>query len=81
MDDWDGTAGAAPGPPFAGCERIAVVVPAAADGLSAADAESLGSMPATLRASRAGLERELGAPIDVVDRDPGGGPRWLIGPA
>jgi carboxyl-terminal processing protease len=69
------------GPPFAGCAAVAVVVPTDFAALSAAGQDALRSMPQVLADSRAGLERELGAPITIVSDDPGAGPRWLIGPA
>jgi carboxyl-terminal processing protease len=68
-------------PPFPAGSPVAVVVPSRFDALSDAERHSLENIPRILHEARAGLERELGATIDIVTEAPPQGSRWLIGPA
>lgn len=60
---------------------MAVVPPRPAPWMSDADRQRLRDLPALIAAARAALSRELGAEPRLVERDPGSGPRWLLGPA
>jgi carboxyl-terminal processing protease len=70
----------APSPPFGPGETVAVILPSPADGLAEAEARQLANIPVIFEENRRAIERELGAPFRFVERDPGHGPRWLIGP-
>lgn len=65
--------------PFAGAARVAVVLPWKAE--TPEEAAALAGWRALLQSEHAELEVELGAPVEFVARDPGEGPRFLIGPA
>jgi carboxyl-terminal processing protease len=67
--------------PFPPGEVISVVVPTRFESLSEADRQLLRSIPLILAQERAAIARELGAPIALVEADPGTGSRWLIGPS
>jgi carboxyl-terminal processing protease len=68
-------------PPFPPDDVISVVVPTRFDSLSDSDAGLLRTIPTIFAQERAALARELGAPIRIVESDPGYGSRWLVGPA
>jgi carboxyl-terminal processing protease len=68
-------------PPFPPGDVISVVVPTRFESLPDADRQLLRSIPVVLDKERTALSRELGAPIALVEADPGTGSRWLIGPA
>ena len=57
-------------PPFSGEPRVSVVLPPLDPTLG-------GHLP-LLELERAGFEAELGAPVEFVTSDAGGGPRWLL---
>lgn len=56
--------------PFAGEERAAVVLPGSDP--------TLGGERELLELERAEFEAELGAPVEIVESDPGAGARWLL---
>lgn len=58
-----------------------MVVPHQLAGLQPAEAAALENLPRQLHTESAALERELGAPVQVVDTLPEHGPAWVIGPA
>jgi hypothetical protein len=68
-------------PPFAG-RRIAVVLPelGRASDLDERSRAGIRGMRALLEQNRVMLEAELGGAFFFAPADPGGGPRWLIGP-
>lgn len=73
-----------PTPPFAGCDRVHVVLPhtPATDDPAWTDAEreTLARLPALFESDRQSIERELGAPVHLTDTPPPGAPCWLVGP-
>ena len=67
--------------PFAGAASVPVILPSEPGPLGPDGADALAGLALLIRTEPGELAVELGAPVTFPAADPGGGPRFLVGPA